>query len=135
MKYEKVKALKAIVEEVCDIDISFNSKERAYVNARAICYKILRDTEKMSYQFIGSQFRRHHATIMSSIKDFRYLIISDRQMERNYNKSLAIWNNESDDYQDLTPLEIKKLLKNLAEENKLLHLSLKEVERKLNLIK
>lgn len=132
MELEKVKALKNIVEKVCDINLSHNSKERAYVNARAICYKILRDNDKMSYQFIGSQFKRHHATIMYSIKDFRYLILSDRQMERNYNKSLAIWTDEAGEYEELNPLEIKKQLNYLLEQNKLLNLSIINIQDQLN---
>ena len=110
MELEKVKALKKIVDDVCDIKVDHFSRERRYVNGRAICYKILRDTEAMSYQFIGRQFKKNHATVMHSLKDFRYLLLSDKQMDRDYNKALAIWTDESGEYKELTPLEIKKEL-------------------------
>ncbi len=128
MELEKVKALKKIVDNICDINVDHFSRERRYVNGRAICYKILRDTEAMSYQFIGRQFQKNHATVMHSLKDFRYLLLSDKQMDRDYNKALAIWTDESGEYRELTPLEIKKELKDLVEQNKLLNLSIINVQ-------
>ena len=88
----------------------------------------------MSYNFIGREFNKNHATILYSVKEFPYLILSDRQMERDYNKILSIWNQESGDYKELTPLEIKKQLNYLVEQNKLLNLSIINVQKQLNKI-
>ena len=82
----------------------------------------------MSYQFIGRQFKKNHSTVMYSLKDFRYLLLSDKQMDRDYNKALAIWTDESGEYKELTPLEIKKEIKDLVEQNKLLNLSIINVQ-------
>ena len=134
MNQEKVKALKKIVEQVCNISLDVRTRKRKNINARAIAYKILRDKEYMSYNFIGREFNKNHATILYSVKEFPYLILSDRQMERDYNKILSIWNQESGDYKELTPLEIKKQLNYLVEQNKLLNLSIINVQKQLNKI-
>lgn len=132
MNREKVKALKRIVEQVCNISLDVRTRKRKNINARAIAYKILRDTEYMSYNFIGREFNKNHATVLYSVKEFPYLILSDRQMERDYNEILSIWNQESGDYKELTPLKIKKDLKDLFEENKLLNLSLINVQKEFD---
>jgi hypothetical protein len=129
MNREKVKALKRIVEQVCNISLDVRTRKRKNINARAIAYKILRDTEYMSYHFIGREFNKSHATVIYSVKEFPYLILSDRQMERDYNEILSIWNQEAGDYKELTPLKIKKDLKDLFEENKLLNLSIINVQK------
>ena len=128
MNQEKVKALKRIVEQVCNISLDVRTRKRKNINARAIAYKILRDKEYMSYHFIGREFNKSHATILYSVKEFPYLILSDRQMERDYNEILSIWDEESGDYKELTPLKIKKELKDLVEQNKLLNLSIINVQ-------
>jgi len=132
MNQEKVKALKKIVEQICNVNLDIKTRKRENINARAICYKILRDTEYMSYHFIGREFKKSHATILYSVKEFPYLILSNRQMERDYNKILFIWNNESGQYKELTPLQIKKELIDLREQNKMLNLTLINVQEQLN---
>jgi hypothetical protein len=135
MKEEKVRALKKIVEEVCDINLSIKSSERPYINARSICYKILMDSENMSCTFIGNQFKKTHDTILYSMGKFDSYIMSNRQMERDYKKILSIWGLKSEEYKAMGPLELKKAMNDLLKQNKLLNLSvdkrLKEMDDKL----
>lgn len=130
MKTEKAEAVKRIIQTVCKVNLDLNTRERKYVNARAIGYKILRDNEYMGYKFIAEQFNKTHATIIYSIKEFPYLILSDRQMERDYNKILSIWLSQSDDYKTPDPVQIKKELEYLHDQNKLLNLSLIDVQER-----
>ena len=131
MNQEKVKALKKIVEQVCNISLDVRTRKRKNINARAIAYKILRDKEYMSYNFIGREFNKNHATILYSVKEFPYLIMSNRQMDRDYKYILSIWNAESDEYKTPTPLQIKKELQDLYNQNKMLNLSLTNVQEQL----
>ena len=130
MKNEKTNALKKIVEEVCNVNLDLKTQKREHVNARAICYKILRDFELMSYHFIGKQFNKSHSTVLLCLRDFRYMLLSDAQMKRDYEGILAIWEGEAEEYVEIKPLEIKKQLKYLHEQNKLLNLSLIDVQKK-----
>jgi hypothetical protein len=55
---------------------------------------------------------------------------SDKQMERDYHNIKAIWLEESTDYVELKPIELKKQLNLLQEQNKMLNLSLINVQEK-----
>ena len=110
------------------MNLNSNTRKRETINARAICYKILRDECGMSYNLIGKQFSKNHATILHACKEFKFFIMSDRQMERDYKNALSIWKDESIDYKEITPLKIKKDLKDLFEQNKTLSLSLINVQ-------
>lgn len=135
MPQEKITALKKIVEEVCKVNIDLNTRKREYINARAICYKILRDEELLSYNAIGRYFNKSHSTILLCLRDFKYMLLSDGQMKRNYNGILAVWEGITEEYEEIKPLEIKKQLKSLEEKNKLLNLSLINVQEQLEYIK
>ena len=51
-------------------------------------------------------------------------------MKRNHQEVKRIWDQISDEYKDLTPIKIKKQLKNLEEQNKMLNLSLIDVQKR-----
>jgi len=57
-----------IVNNYFNISISRNTRQRRYVLARSIFYKLLRDNTKMSFQEIASIFNKNHATVLHSIK-------------------------------------------------------------------
>jgi hypothetical protein len=130
MENEKIRALKKIVEEVCGVNLDIKTRKREYINGRAICYKILRDVEFLSYHAIGRAFNKSHSTILLCLRDFKYMLLSDGQMKRNYHGILALWEGMSEEYKEIKPIEIKKQLKYLEEQNKLLNLSLTDVQEK-----
>ena len=130
MEDEKTNALKKIVEQVCGVNVDLKTRKREYINARAICYKILRDVELLSYNAIGRSFNKSHCTILLCVRDFKYMLLSDGQMKRDYEGILAIWKGITNEYIEIKPLEIKKQLKNLHEQNKLLNLSLIDVQER-----
>jgi len=130
MKDEKLNALKKIVQEVCKVNLNLTTRKRENVNARAICYKILRDVEFLSYHAIGKAFNKSHSTILLCLRDFKYMLLSDGQMKRNYEGIKALWEGVTEEYVEMKPMEIKKQLKYLDEQNKLLNLSLIDVQEK-----
>jgi hypothetical protein len=130
MERLKVDAIKNIVNTYYNIEVNSSLKTDRLVKARAICYKILREDCQMSYTFIGFSFKKNHATIMHSIKGIKWMFQSDKQMERDYHNIKAIWLEESTDYVELKPIELKKQLNLLQEQNKMLNLSLINVQEK-----
>jgi uncharacterized HAD superfamily protein len=82
----------------------------------------------MSYKYIGDNFGKNHATIIHACKEFKWMLQSDRSMERMYHTVLSLWKEEAQDYIELKPAELKKELKDLAEQNKMLNLSLINVQ-------
>jgi hypothetical protein len=128
MNHLKVQAIKNLVTSQTGLDLNSRYKTDALVKARAICYKILRDECLMSYKYIGDNFGKNHATIIHACKEFKWMLQSDRSMERMYHTVLSLWKEEAQDYIELKPAELKKELKDLAEQNKMLNLSLINVQ-------
>jgi|TARA_R110000823_G_scaffold299082_1_gene419773 hypothetical protein len=131
MDSKKADAIKKIVNSYLDLDVNWKGKKDELVKARAICYKILRDECCMSYNFIGKQFLKNHATVLHSYKEFPYMIKFDRGMERSYHSILSIWKEEEEEDIGLTPLVIKNHINNLVESNKRLSLSVISMEEKI----
>jgi hypothetical protein len=131
MNTEKIKAVKSIVNSYLDINVdNFNRKE-ATIQGRAICYKILRDECGLTLSFIGKNFNKNHATILHALKEFPYMLKFNKQLEKDFIEILALWEAEADEYTELDPLKLKKELQNLREQNKMLNLSLINVQEQL----
>ena len=130
MTEQQIQDLKRIIEDVCNVEFRLRSRQRKYINARAIGYKILRNTEHQSLNKIARYFNKNHATVFTCLKNFKYMLLEDAQMKRNYQEVKRIWASISEEYKDLTPIKIKKQLKYLEEQNKLLNLSLTDVQER-----
>jgi len=126
----KVDAIKNIVNTYYNIEVNSKLKTDQLVKARAICYKILKEECHMSYTFIGFSFNKNHATIIHAIKEIKWMFKSDKQMERDYHNIKALWLEEATDYVELKPTELKKQLNLLQEQNKMLNLSLIDVQER-----
>ena len=126
----KVKAIKNIVNTYFNINVDARNRSDRLVKARAICYKVLKEEYCMTYSFIAYSFQKNHATIMHAVKEIKWMFKSDKQMERDYHNILALWLEESADYVELKPTELKKQLNLLQEQNKMLNLSLIDVQEK-----
>ena len=126
----KVDAIKNIVNTYYNIQVNSKIKTDRLVKARAICYKILKEDCNMTYSFIGFSFRRNHATIIHALKEIEWMFKSDKQMERDYHNIRALWLEEATDYVELKPTELKKQLNLLQEQNKMLNLSLIDVQER-----
>ncbi len=135
MNYHKVNNLKQIAEDVCKVDFTLKTSKREVVNARAICYNILRHKEYMKLTEVARHFNKHHATVLTTLKNFKYMLMSDAEMKRNSEKIESIWAGVSGDFDEPTPLFIKKELKYLREQNKMLNLSLNNVQEQLEQIR
>lgn len=84
------KIIKRIVEEFYSLDITTKTRERNYVEARAMYYKIVRDNTKLSLEVIGKSVNRNHATVLHGINTLsnwidteiiikaRYLLLKDQ---------------------------------------------------------
>ncbi len=94
MNHLKVQAIKNLVTSQTGLDLNSRYKTDALVKARAICYKILRDECLMSYKYIGDNFGKNHATIIHACKEFKWMLQSDRSMERMYHTVLSLWKEE-----------------------------------------
>ena len=141
MESLEVKTLKYLVNNTMNVNVDMPTRKYRYIKARAICYKILRDQNHMSYQSIGRFFSKTHATIIHSIKEFDAMIKYDKQMEEDYNNIINVWGKPLDvknkhiDALDLViKIDMEKSLKHLHKQNKILSLNLLRVQEQLNKI-
>ncbi len=135
MNQEKVKAIKQMINSHYEIDIDSKNRTYLYIKARALAYTLLREKCLMSYTAIGTAFRKNHATVLHAVKEFPFMRKFDAQLERDYKNIIILWEGEEGEYDELKPLQIKKELNELREQNKMLNLSLIDVQEELKNIK
>lgn len=127
---QKIQTLKNIISVKLNIDLSDRTRRRELVDARAICFKIMRDELNMTFKSIGMEFRKDHATVMHSLRNFKTLLKYDKTFEKSYYNVLYAWQDTFDEYVDLSPITLKKEANDLAEQNKMLTLSLIDVQER-----
>lgn len=132
MESEKVKAVKSLVNTYLNVNVDLKSKNRDLINARAICYKILRDDCNMTNTAIAKHFSKNHATILHAMKEFPYMLKADNIMKKEYWFLRDEWKAQAGDYDDVTQMDIIKEMKYLREQNKSLTLSVEDLQNKLN---
>jgi hypothetical protein len=98
--------VREIVNTVFDLDITENTRQRDYVEARAVYYKILRTHERMSLSRISGSLRRNHATVIHSLNTFEMMIKHNADLEAMYRKCLMLYFEETgkthlDEYREL----------------------------------
>ena len=76
--------IKEIVEDFYKLKIDLKTRQRKYVEARAIYYKLLRDNSRMSLEAIGKTMNRDHATALHSLKNIKDWLEYDEQLRQDY---------------------------------------------------
>ena len=132
MESEKVKAVKSLVNTYLNVNVDLKAKNRDLINARAICYKILRDECNMTNSAIARHFSKNHATILHAMKEFPYMLKADSIMKKEYWFLRDEWKAQAGDYDDITQMDIIKEIKYLRDQNKSLTLLVEDLQNKLN---
>jgi len=78
------KIASTIVNNYFGISINRKNRQRRYVLARSIFYKLLRDNTKMSFQEIANTFNKNHATVLHSIKQLEGYMEYDYSLRIDY---------------------------------------------------
>ncbi len=79
------KLVKEIVEDYYKLKIDSKTRQRKYVEARAVYYKLLRENSRMSLQAIGNTMKRDHATVLHSLRQIKDWLEYDKEIKRDYN--------------------------------------------------
>ena len=79
------KLVKEIVEDYYKLKIDSKTRQRKYVEARAVYYKLLRENSRMSLQAIGNTMKRDHATVLHSLRQIKDWLEYDKELKRDYN--------------------------------------------------
>jgi len=135
MNLTKANALKGIVQDIMGVDPGLKTRKTEYVQARAICYAIMRNELGFTFQYIGRQFLCHHASVMSAMKMFHNEIEVSKSFRRNYEKALEVWKSECQEYIEQDPVLLKKTVQDLVKSNKMLSLEVQELHKSVKTIK
>ena len=76
--------VREVVEEHYHLDIKQPNRRRAYVEARAMYYKLLKDNFRYSYAAIGETMEKNHATVLHSCRQMDDWIQYDKEIELAY---------------------------------------------------
>lgn len=71
----EIKEIRSLVERELELDLSYPSRVRARVYARAIYFKLCKEHTRKSLSEIGSCVDRDHATVLHGIKIFDDVIL------------------------------------------------------------
>ena len=67
---DDLRAIKGIVDNYYNCDISKNTRRQDYIVARAVYYRLCRKFTNKSTTMIGRFIRRDHATVLYALKNF-----------------------------------------------------------------
>ena len=105
--------LKAIVKKVLGVNIDVETRKRAFVDARRVYSKILRDIG-ISFESIGRTINKDHATIIHYLRDIDHIFVHDKPFFDKYSKCRdAVFNslNDNSDYE--SDIMYKQIIKGL----------------------
>lgn len=73
-----------IVSKKSGLDIKKKTRKREYIEARAMCYALLREHLNMPYWLIGHTFGLTHASIIHAENEFPYMVIHNPSLKEMY---------------------------------------------------
>ena len=85
---EEIKRVKEIantvVSEYYGLDIEEDTRKREYVTARSMYFKLLRENTRISFESIGRDLNRDHATVLHSLKQLDGYLKFDASLRMDY---------------------------------------------------
>ena len=79
-----VELIKNLVEEEFDLQLKRKTRRRAYVEARAIYYMLLREKGRMSLAKISETLDKNHATVLHAVKNLKNWMLYDTNIKNIY---------------------------------------------------
>ena len=76
--------IKKLVENYFELKIDATTRKREYVEARAMYFKLTRDSTRLSLTSIGEEVNRHYASVLHGIRQLESWIEKDKMVRNNY---------------------------------------------------
>ena len=76
--------IKQLVENYFELKIDATTRKREYVEARAMYFKLTRDSTRLSLTSIGEEVNRHYASVLHGIRQLESWIEKDKMVRNNY---------------------------------------------------
>ncbi len=101
-----------VINTVWRVDVLANTRNQQTSFARFQAYKIMYDDYQMTLADIGRNIGKHHATIISGLKQFESLMMYDRDFETKYKLVRAMLSNAGADR--IKPISENQFIKDIA---------------------
>jgi hypothetical protein len=113
MKSQVLKEIRDLVESEFGFDIGINSRQRKFVSARAVYYKLAHDKTNATITEISRSLDRHHATVLHGFKLFETFSVNSEY----FKYELAVYNAIE---KELTknPIKESTILESIQEERR-----------------
>ena len=132
MNFVKINRLKGIVNNVFKTNVDKKSRESLIIEARATCYKIMRDEMRMSLAEIGGYFLKSHATVLHGVKEYPYMLKFKPDLVLKYKACINLWRENEASFniekEIVDILLIKKSVTDLQKSNCLLSLAVTQLK-------
>tara|TARA_Y100001938_G_C8081556_1_gene429474 strand:- start:1344 stop:1880 length:537 start_codon:yes stop_codon:yes gene_type:complete len=118
----KLKEIEKLVTSVTNVNINSKSRQRRFVEARGVYYKVCREVFKYNLYTIGKSLGFGHATVMYALKNFKYWRYGNPKLISDYDKVLNlinIINSEEDEDENVFSRLISLQSRNKALTNKI----------------
>lgn len=139
MNVQKVNRLKAIANNVFNVNVDSKTRDTHIIEARAACYTILRDDLQYTYSQIGQSFLKNHATVMHHVKQFPFWIKFNKGLSDRYDICRDMFKKNEELFDDgveiVDMMLIKKSVDKLEKTISELSLTITHLEMKLNNLK
>lgn len=97
----KLETIQTVVEQKLLINLSSESREREYVYARSVYFKLCRELTPYGITSIGSSLGKHHASVLHSLKTFDQVITKlEPKLYETYKEIYVYLKNHKDMYED-----------------------------------
>jgi len=139
MNVLKINRLKAIANNVFNVNVDSRNRDTEIIEARATCYTILRKDCHCTFTEIGQYFLKNHATVMHHVKQFPHWAKYNKRLSKKFDLCRDMFKKNETLFDDgleiVDMMLIKKELEKLRESNKQLSLEVAQLQKDFNIIK
>ena len=139
MNVLKINRLKAIANNVFNVNVDSRNRDTEVIEARATCYTILRKDCHCTFTEIGQYFLKNHATVMHHVKQFPHWAKYNKRLSKNFDLCRDMFKKNETLFDDgleiVDMMLIKKSVDKLEKTISELSLTITHLEMKLNNLK
>tara|TARA_R110002020_G_scaffold54419_9_gene151770 strand:+ start:536 stop:913 length:378 start_codon:yes stop_codon:yes gene_type:complete len=112
-----------------------NCRKSRVIEARALIYILLRAQLHLTYKQIGKVFNKTHATVIHSVKEWPYMVKYKPSLAKFKDQIEEYWVNNIEFNANIDKKYYEYKIKTLVEENNLLILKLRLLDKELTELK
>jgi hypothetical protein len=135
MEHTHIQTLVKLTSDVMQVNPLRNCRKSRVIEARALIYILLRAQLHLTYKQIGKVFNKTHATVIHSVKEWPYMVKYKPSLAKFKDQIEEYWVNNIEFNANIDKKYYEYKIKTLVEENNLLILKLRLLDKELTELK